>query len=251
MFNHSLLLGARGILPSGLLAGIMSVSPVFAQPAARAAQAEVSGTLAERPDVAANTPAGKSPVADSRPRTLRQRRHALAVESAAGADTSAALPATAPTPKAAVVEHAAVGKPPLVNAPTATPAARSFNARFHPVRFSRRAQLNYNLIWGVDSLSVKSVESGEIIRFAYRVLEPAKAQTLNDKRAEPSLIDPRAGVSLVIPSLEKVGKLRQSSTPVAGKSYWMAFSNKRRLVKRGDHVNVVIGQFRADGLVVE
>ena len=39
--------------------------------------------------------------------------------------------------------------------------------------------------------------------------------------------------------------------PVAGKSYWMAFSNKGRLVKRGDRVTVVIGPFRADGLVVD
>jgi hypothetical protein len=31
----------------------------------------------------------------------------------------------------------------------------------------------------------------------------------------------------------------------------MAFSNKGRLVKRGDRVNVVIGQFRAEGLVVD
>jgi hypothetical protein len=31
----------------------------------------------------------------------------------------------------------------------------------------------------------------------------------------------------------------------------MAFSNKGRLVKRGDRVNVVIGKFRADGLVVD
>jgi hypothetical protein len=31
----------------------------------------------------------------------------------------------------------------------------------------------------------------------------------------------------------------------------MAFSNKGRLVKRGDRVSVVIGQFRADGLVVD
>ena len=31
----------------------------------------------------------------------------------------------------------------------------------------------------------------------------------------------------------------------------MAFSNKGRLVKRGDHVIVQIGQFQADGLVVE
>jgi hypothetical protein len=251
MLNHALLLGARGILPAGLLAGVLLVSPVFAQPAAHATQIEVAGTLAERPDVAANTPAGKSPVTDSRPRTLRQRRHAPALKSAAGADTSAALPVATPAPKAVVVEHAPTGKPPLVNARAAKPAAAPLNTRFHPVRFSRRAQLNYNLIWGVDSLSVKSVESGEIIRFAYRVLDPDKAQALNDKKAEPSLIDRRAGVSLVIPSLEKVGKLRQSSAPVEGKSYWMAFSNRGRLVKRGDHVNVVIGQFRADGLVVE
>jgi len=33
--------------------------------------------------------------------------------------------------------------------------------------------------------------------------------------------------------------------------YWMAFSNKGRLVKRGDRVDVVIGQFRAEGLTVE
>ena len=42
-----------------------------------------------------------------------------------------------------------------------------------------------------------------------------------------------------------------SSTPEAGKSYWMAFSNKGRIVKRGDRVNVVIGQFHADGLAVD
>jgi hypothetical protein len=30
----------------------------------------------------------------------------------------------------------------------------------------------------------------------------------------------------------------------------MAFSNKGRLVKHGDHVNVVIGPFHAEGLVV-
>jgi hypothetical protein len=62
---------------------------------------------------------------------------------------------------------------------------------------------------------------------------------------------PQAGVRLEIPQLEKVGKLRQSAPPEAGKSYWMAFSNKGRIVKPGDHVNIVIGRFRADGLVVE
>ena len=121
--------------------------------------------------------------------------------------------------------------------------------RAHPVSASARQY--YALIWGVDTLSVKSAESGEIIRFTYRVLDPEKAKTLNDKKNEPSLIDPGAGVKLVVPSLEKVGKLRQSSTPEAGKIYWMAFSNKGRLVKPGHRVNIVIGQFRADGLEVQ
>ena len=40
----------------------------------------------------------------------------------------------------------------------------------------------YEGVWGVGELRVKSAESGELIRFNYRVLDPAKAATLNDKR---------------------------------------------------------------------
>jgi hypothetical protein len=130
------------------------------------------------------------------------------------------------------------------------PAAAA-RPRYQPNRFAGRAGKYYGLVWGVDSLGLKAVESGEVIRFTYRVLDPDKAKILNDKKTEPFLIDPKAQVKLVVPSLEKVGQLRQSSTPEAGKSYWMAFSNKGRLVKRGDQVSVVIGKFRADGLVVD
>lgn len=138
-------------------------------------------------------------------------------------------------------------------APAAKPLAVPQPARYRPERFSRRAEMHYGLIWGVDSLSVKWTEQGEVIRFAYRVLDGNKAQALNDKKAEPQLIDPQAGVKLVVPALENVGLLRQtpSGKPEAGKIYWMAFSNKGRRVKRGDHVNLVIGQFRAEGLVVD
>ena len=109
----------------------------------------------------------------------------------------------------------------------------------------------YEGFWGVDSLSVKAVESGEIIRFSYRVLDEDKAQALNNKKADPALICPEKRVKLIVPTMEKVGQLRQSSTPEAGKSYWMAFSNAGRVIKRGDRVNVVIGNFRAEDLVVE
>jgi hypothetical protein len=133
---------------------------------------------------------------------------------------------------------------------TATPAVTGTPAHYKPNRFSKRASEYYGLVWGVDSLDVKWTESGEVIRFSYRVLDADKAKILNDKKNEPSLVDPQAGVKLVVPSLEKVGQLRQSAPPEAGKVYWMAFSNKGRFVKRGDRVSVVIGTFRADGLVV-
>jgi hypothetical protein len=103
----------------------------------------------------------------------------------------------------------------------------------------------------VDDLKVKYTESGETIRFSWRVLDPTKAAALNNKEAEPALYDPQAGVKLKIPQMKKVVKLRQSSTPKAGMSYWMAFSNSRRRVRPGDRVSVEIGQFRAINLVVE
>ena len=109
----------------------------------------------------------------------------------------------------------------------------------------------YQGIWGVDSLTVKYTESGEIIRFSYRVLDPEKAATLNDSKVEPSLSDPQAGVKLVVPQMANIGKLRQSSSPIAGRSYWIAFSNSGRRVRPGHRVDVEIGNFRAQGLVVD
>ena len=153
--------------------------------------------------------------------------------------TSPGDSAQTPAPPAARPTQAAAGKP------AGTPT------RYLPNRFAGRAGVYYKVAWGIDSLSVKWAESGEIVRFSWRVLDAEKAKVINDKKVEPALIDPQAGVSLVVPAVENVGQLRQSATPEAGKSYWMAFSNKGRRVKRGDRVNVVIGPFRADGLVVD
>jgi len=150
---------------------------------------------------------------------------------------------------------AAPAQSPQGNQNSGAPAAKASTAvvpyryRVHPV--AKRAREYYALLWGVDSFSVKSTESGEIIRFSYRVLDTDKAKMLNDKKNEPSLIDPQAGVRLVVPTLEKVGQLRQSTSPEAGKVYWMAFSNKGRYVKPGHRVSITIGNFHADGLIVQ
>lgn len=136
-------------------------------------------------------------------------------------------------------------------AQSAIGAKPSGPSHYEPSHFPRRAAMYYQTIWGVDDLSVKVAESGQLIRFSYRILDPTRARVFNDVKIEASLIAPSRRVKLIVPSLEKVGFLRQRNTPESGKRYWMAFSNPRLTVKRGDRVNVVIGQFHADGLVVE
>ena len=137
-------------------------------------------------------------------------------------------------------------QPPAPAPPAAVPEHRRVLSHS-----SQRETMYYESVWGVDSLRVKLAESGELVRFNYRVVDPEKAAALNDKKAEPELDDAEAGVKLVVPEMEKVGKLRQSSSPKAGMTYWMAFSNPTRAVKRGHRVDVVIGSFHANNLPVE
>jgi hypothetical protein len=131
------------------------------------------------------------------------------------------------------------------------PAPAGPPTRYLPDPFAGAAGRYYRVVWGIDDLDVHLAESGEIVRFSWRVLDPQKAAALNDKTVQPSLIDPEAGVSLVVPSLDNIGPMRQSQPPVAGKEYWMGFSNNGRPVKRGHRVTIEIGQFRAEGLVVD
>ncbi len=131
------------------------------------------------------------------------------------------------------------------------PAAAASPSHYTANRTPRRESMYYSELYGVDSFNVKAVESGELIRFTYRVLDGEKARVLNDKKNEAYLVSPAAHVKLIVPSLEKVGQLRQSSTPVVGNTYWMAFSNPGRPVRRGDRVDIEIGQFHVHGLLVQ
>jgi hypothetical protein len=138
--------------------------------------------------------------------------------------SGAALPATATDKN--VPQHRAAGMP---------ASARQF----------------YATTWGVDELSVKLAESGQLVRFNYRVIDKAKAAPLNSRASSPEMLDEVAHVVLQVPTMEKVGPLRQSMTPEEGKVYWILFSNKGEFVKAGHQVSVVIGPVRIDGLVVQ
>lgn len=113
------------------------------------------------------------------------------------------------------------------------------------------ARQYYASTWGVDQLTAKLAESGQLVRFSYRVVDADKAQGLEDKASSPSLLDEAAHVALSIPVMDKVGPLRQSMPAETGKTYWMMFSNKGNKVHGGHRVSVVIGAIRIDGLIVQ
>jgi hypothetical protein len=113
------------------------------------------------------------------------------------------------------------------------------------------ARQYYAMLWGIDQMSVKLAESGQLVRFSYRVTDAHKAAPLHDRASSPNLYDEPTNAVLEIPVMEKVGPLRQSMPPQNGQSYWMVFSNKGGYVKPGHRVSVMIGPFRVDGLLVQ
>jgi len=154
-----------------------------------------------------------------------------------------AATASAQTARTAAATAAPVG------AAAASAPHRSVASRQQ--RESTKAKNHYIAAWGVDKMKVSFTASGNLIRFSYRVAEPELAKILGDKKITPYMLSPRHAAVLQVPVMDKVGMLRQATTPQAGQEYWMVFSNKGNLVRPGDRVNVVIGAFHADGLMVE
>jgi hypothetical protein len=147
---------------------------------------------------------------------------------------------------------AASGEPAVpANAAAAPIPTVAKHSPFRSTMITDKAKKQYVAMWGVDKLRVSSTSSGNLIRFTYRVEVAELAKQLAEKNATPYLYGLASHVMLQVPVMDKVGPLRQSAPPVAGQEYWMVFSNKGNLVKVGDRVNVVIGTFHADGLMVE
>lgn len=132
-------------------------------------------------------------------------------------------------------------------APGKTPKTSPYRTASAP----QSAKTYYYSALGIDNLMVRQTASGSLIRFSYRVQDPARAKILGDKRATPYMFGVRSQALLQVPVMDKIGQLRQTGAPKAGKQYWMVFSNKGNFVRAGDRVNVIIGSARVDGLLVE
>ena len=126
-------------------------------------------------------------------------------------------------------------------AANASPASSKKPSRHPAGEMPASARNYYALTWGIDQLAVKLAESGQLARFNYRVLDAAKAKALNDRASSPNLLDEKAHAVLQVPTMEKVGPLRQSMPPDAGK-----------LLLPGSKIRwEVVGPIRVDGLIVQ
>ncbi|WP_176067853.1 hypothetical protein [Anaeromyxobacter diazotrophicus] len=168
---------------------------------------------------------------------------------ALGAALRASLLAAALAGAAAQAGEPAAGAPPAggqarPRPPRATAAAEA--ARWH-ARHGHYFERN----WGVDVVGVRRVSSGYMLRFNYRVVDPGRAAALTDRKVRPYLIDEATHTALAVPAMENVGELRQVAPLEPNRTYFMIFGNPGGLVRKGGHVTLVIGNFRAEGLVVD
>ena len=105
---------------------------------------------------------------------------------------------------------------------------------------------------GVKILSLRLSANGNMLDFRYRVVDPEQSLPLFDRKNKPYLIDQASGVKCLVPTPAKIGSLRQKPRkPEPNKNYFILFGNPGKLIKQGNKVTVVIGDFKAENLVVE
>jgi hypothetical protein len=92
-----------------------------------------------------------------------------------------------------------------------------------------------------------------LIDFRYRVIDPDKALIFLDRTQDTFLIDQESGRTVDVP-VGKIGPMRQTTRaarPIAGRIYFMLFSNPGRSIEPGSKVTITIGDFRVEDLVLE
>jgi hypothetical protein len=105
--------------------------------------------------------------------------------------------------------------------------------------------------WGITIKSVRITAAGHMVDFRYRVIDPDKATMLLRKQSKAYMVDQKTGTQLSVPRT-RIGPLRQTTVkPMPNRDYAMLFTNPMGLVKKGDKVTVVVGDFKAENLTVE
>ena len=107
--------------------------------------------------------------------------------------------------------------------------------------------------WGVKIESLRMSANGNLLDFRYRIIDPEKASHLVDRRNKAYMIEQASGRVLSVPTTAKVGPLRQTvryGLPKKDRVYFILFGNPH-VIKPGDIVTIVVGDFKAENVVVE
>jgi hypothetical protein len=106
--------------------------------------------------------------------------------------------------------------------------------------------------WGIEVLAMRRTAAGYMLDFRYRVLDAAKAAPLLERRNKPIIKVEKSGATLGVPMPPKIGSMRNATKHVKpNRNYFALFANPGQHVKVGDQITIVIGDFRAEHLVVE
>ncbi len=105
---------------------------------------------------------------------------------------------------------------------------------------------------GIQVVGVRPTAEGRMLNFRYKIIDPEKASSLISPKMKPHIIDQKTGRKLAVPSLPKVGALKQRGKKAyQNRIYFILFANPGKSIQSGDKVSVVIGDFKAEDIVVE
>lgn len=109
--------------------------------------------------------------------------------------------------------------------------------------------------WGIRIVGLRSTMAGMMVDFRYTVVDPNKAAPLLDINNKAIMVVEKNNAKLGVPNSVKIGALRQTTHAKKvkpGRDYFILFGNPgNKWVKVGDKVTVVIGDFKAEGLVLQ
>lgn len=107
---------------------------------------------------------------------------------------------------------------------------------------------------GIRMEGLRLSAAGYMLDFRYRVIDPARAAPLLDKRVRPYLLDEASGAQLAVPDTAKLGQLRTTGRNKVirdDRDYFILFANPGRFVQAGSKMTLVMGDLRIGNITVE
>lgn len=108
--------------------------------------------------------------------------------------------------------------------------------------------------FGVQVRGVRLSANGYLVDLRYRVLDPARARAMLDRKVRPVLVDETSGSRFYVPAPPIVGALRQTARNKVihtDRDYFMLFANPDRKLKAGSKVALYVGEQRFGDLQIE